>query len=143
VNIEPYFVLIPLIIGLAALAVAVWDYRRTRALVRHGQAATGVYAGVEQDTSNAVSEDGASLSVTEYSTVEFQTLHGETVRFRGRAGGSGKQGLVGKPVDVIYDPAETANARINSFAELWLVALIFGILGAAFTLGALVLWLLI
>jgi hypothetical protein len=57
--------------------------------------------------------------------VEFQTKEGKRVRFTDGIGTFPPEFQVGSQVDVLYDPNDTAKARINSWTRLWLAPTIF------------------
>lgn len=67
--------------------------------------------------------------------IEFATQDGETVHFVSSVSSSSPP-HIGQPVTVLYDPASPKNARIKSWASLWMLpALLLGLGGLMFVLG--------
>lgn len=135
---QQFLPLITIPIALLFGSLAFWDYQRTQKLIAHGKRTTGRYIGVERDIERG--ED--AISMTEYSMIEFTTDTNRIIQFQGRTGSLGRGRLVGQSVEIFYDVQEPENARINSFIELWMFAMIFGSIGIAVLLATPLLWIL-
>lgn len=136
---QHFFLFITLPISLTFLLIALWDYRRTQKLITNGKRATGHYVGFERD----IERGEGAISITEYSRIEFTTETNSIVQFQGRTGTVGRGKLVGREVEVFYDPQVPANARVNSFTELWMFALIFGSVGIGLLIVTPIFWLIL
>jgi len=67
--------------------------------------------------------------------VEFVTTDGETVRIEGTTGRGDKEKIeIGKPVTVVYDPADPSQAVIAEFQQAWLGPLTLSVAGFVFLL---------
>ncbi len=64
--------------------------------------------------------------------LEFRTRRGEPIRIEGKISSSPSPYDVGERVSVFYDPADPADALIDTFIERWFVALLFGGFGTVF-----------
>jgi hypothetical protein len=65
-----------------------------------------------------------------YPVVEFAAPDGRVIRFEGVS--TSPPPVAGTPVNVLYDPAQPKNARINSFVQRWLLGAVFALIGAVF-----------
>ncbi|MGW7262663.1 DUF3592 domain-containing protein [Streptomyces sp. NPDC054842] len=68
-----------------------------------------------------------------YPVVEFTSADGTTHRFRDHTGSNPPSYEAGERVEVLYRADSPEDARINGFASLWLLPLIFGGIGLLFT----------
>ena len=123
-------------LGASALAGGlVWAAKRY-ALTQDGVMTQGRVVG--QDEQVATSDEGRhhSYNVTHTSyfpIVEFKTAEGETIRFTGTSGGVGEALLdTGTQVNVIYRPADPADALIVEFTQAWLGPLVLSVVGTVF-----------
>ncbi|MDV9171659.1 DUF3592 domain-containing protein [Streptomyces sp. W16] len=66
-----------------------------------------------------------------YPVVEFTPAHGTPRTFRGSTGSNPPSYGTGDRVEVLYHANSPEDARINGFASLWLLPLIFGGIGLA------------
>ncbi|MFG3015885.1 DUF3592 domain-containing protein [Streptomyces cinerochromogenes] len=64
-----------------------------------------------------------------YPVVEFTPAHGTPRKFRNSTGSNPPSYEVGERVEVLYHADSPEDARINGFASLWLLPLIFGGIG--------------
>jgi hypothetical protein len=64
-----------------------------------------------------------------YPVVEFEAPGGHIIGFEGVP--TSPAPVAGTPVDVLYDPAQPRNARINSFVQRWLLGAMFASIGVA------------
>lgn len=67
-----------------------------------------------------------------YPVVEFTSAGGTQREFQGSTGSSPPSYEVGERVEVLYRPDSPEDARINGFASLWLLPLVFGGIGLLF-----------
>lgn len=104
-----------LFLGIGLLAGAGYMFSDTRQLLAAAEKAPGVVVGLERRSSKG---GGA-----EYPVIEFAAVSGEVRRFTLSGPGDYPTGAV---VEVLYDAANPANARLNSFIELWLGSLALG-----------------
>lgn len=66
--------------------------------------------------------------------LEFRTRRGEPIRIEGKISSSPSPYDVGERVSVFYDPADPADALIDTFIERWFLPLLFGGFGTVFLL---------
>ena len=71
--------------------------------------------------------------------VSFE-VRGESVKFTSKFGSRPAPYDIGDGVDVLYDPKDPRDARIDSFRGLWLGAAIAGSLGLFFAGIAWLIW---
>lgn len=64
--------------------------------------------------------------------LEFRTRRGEPIRIEGKISSSPSPYDVGERVSVFYDPADPADALIDTFIERWFMPLLFGGFGLVF-----------
>lgn len=116
-----------LLVGLACLGAA-WD----RSGADHALSEKGVRA------EGTVVELGRFRTIkgrTRYrSIIEFPDQAGKRQRFASAAATRSPGHSIGQRVPVIFDPANPADAAIDTFTERRLASLILGFLGSAFTL---------
>jgi Protein of unknown function (DUF3592) len=72
-------------------------------------------------------------SGTYYPQFAFITRDGQPIIGNSNAGSNPPSFSAGEAVTVYYDPANPHDAKISSFAQLWMGALILGFLGVVFT----------
>jgi uncharacterized protein DUF3592 len=121
------FTAIFLVVGLGLLGGSVYSILSTRAFLANAISADGVVIGLEERWD---SDDGG---YTYYPRVRFQTEGGQFHEFTGDVGSSPPSFDIGETVEVLFDPAAPASARIDSFMQLWFVSLILGAIGVVFT----------
>lgn len=111
------------LIGVVFLLPAAIMSRNTWRLLAAGQTAPGVVVALEPD------EEGEGS----FPVVSFTTPNGQVHRFRDHLSSSFSP-AVGRPVEVLYEPAAPARARVKSFWSLWLGSLVFGGFGITIVL---------
>lgn len=116
-------------IGVAMLVAAGYSYLHTREFVASAVAADGVVIANVWSTSS-----GRNRSAAAYPRVRFRTAAGREVTFVSGVGTNPPSYRAGESVEVLYDPGDPANARIHSFGSLYVLPLVFGILGTVFSL---------
>lgn len=114
-------------IGAAMLVGAVLLWNNTRAFLAHAISAPGTVIQLRQ----VVDIDGGS---TRYQpVVKFTARDGAVITFAASFSSDPPAYSVGEAVEVEYAPDNAQEARIRSFASLWLGASILAALGIAFT----------
>ncbi|MFT4111753.1 DUF3592 domain-containing protein [Silvibacterium sp.] len=94
--------------------------------------ADGIVAALVQRVDT---EDG--VTATSYAPeFRFQAKDGSEHRVQSDTYSNPSVYAVGDRVRILYRPEKPASARIKSFLQLWLLPLVFGILGVLFSLAA-------
>lgn len=106
---------VSLVLSLGLFAGAGYLFHDTRQLVAAAETAPGTVVAFERRSSKGGSSD--------YPVIEFATAAGEVRRFT--TSGAGDYAM-GEAVEVLYAADAPANARVNSFMELWLGSLALG-----------------
>jgi hypothetical protein len=75
-----------------------------------------------------------------YPVFQFSTLDSGDYTVHSSTGAHPPRFSINERVTVVYEPNNPAQARIKEFWSLWLFPVIFGVLGPAFILGAIILW---
>ncbi|OAI40315.1 hypothetical protein AYO40_04910 [Planctomycetaceae bacterium SCGC AG-212-D15] len=120
--------LIGILFGLIALvlgAVSLWSIMDARGFIANAERTEGVVVGLAPGTKSTV-----------YGVIQFQA-EGREVRIRSRTASSPPAYSVGQKVTVLYVPGELDEARVESFWEQYLLAVITGSIGLVFFLIAL------
>jgi len=116
---------VPAIIGVILFAVTWSQISQTRDRLARGQVAIGKVIGYEDRY------DYDEGTTDYYPVVEYSLAQGGPSTFTSSVGGM-KSYDIGAEVEVLYDPAQPGNTVIKSFKELYLAAILFGLLGAVF-----------
>lgn len=118
------FMLISVVVGLASLGLGVWQYFTVTAFITKALRTTATYVDNILQTSPSPKFDATSS----HRRYQFTTPDGRTFGCTSIVGG-----LPTKPgsqtIEVLYDPADPSQARINSWIELYGVPAIFIALG--------------
>ncbi len=108
----------------------------TAILVAHSEKAQGIVTGlhpVRRLRINATEQNRISY----FPIVAFQTQEGKPIHFESNVGAGGYGPYeVGDEVEVLYDPKNPTDARINSFIQLWLIGIFPLVLGGFFLVGS-------
>jgi hypothetical protein len=118
--------------GATLLVLAGWMLAKKRAFVRDSVTAPGDVVALVNIW------DGQEVS--HFPKVLFRTESGREVTFQSETGNNPPARRVGEKVRVRYRPDQPQSAEIDSFFSLWGAALLFGLLGGAFTLVGLGMW---
>ena len=89
------------------------------------------YAHADGRVVDYVIQDGHS---TYLPVVEFTTPDGQRHKFKGTVASTPVEYRLEQKVSVLYNPNNPADATLNSFFELWLLPMIFAIIGGIFAL---------
>ena len=120
------------LLGVILTAIGAVLFRRTKTFVDRADRSAGRYVS----SVGRVTASGDATAT--YPVVEFETADGRSVRFEARAAVILASRKIGKPVEVLYDPADPQQAIVNDWMEIWAPALIFAAVGIIFILLGLV-----
>ena len=100
-------------------------------LLADAKRARGTVVSLEWRTEHSSSfhKNRSSDKRMAYPVVEFMSADGKQRTFRNSVGSNPPSYEAGEQVEVLYRADSPQDARINGFASLWLVPLIFGGLG--------------
>ncbi|GAB3279237.1 DUF3592 domain-containing protein [Parahaliea aestuarii] len=114
------------VIGLLAVAGAVWMFLNTREFIANAASAEGTVIELVRSRS--------SDSTTYRPVVTFTSADGREIEFTSTSGSNPPAFHRGERVTVLYRPEAPETARIGSFFSLWGLELIFGGIGSLFVL---------
>lgn len=109
-------------VGVVVLVVGAVVFVRTAQFVAGAERGTGTVIELSRGTN---SEGG----VTYYPVVRFTTSEGEAIEFVSSTGSSPPFAVPGDRVDVLYDPDDPYNAKLDGFLDLWLLPGGFVVMG--------------
>ncbi|RFA24708.1 hypothetical protein CAI21_20695 [Alkalilimnicola ehrlichii] len=118
-----------LAVGLLMLAGALIMGANSLRLVMTAESAVGTV--VELDRRTSQDSDGRTR-VSYRPVVRFQGPEG-MVTYRSSNGSNPPRYYVGQRVDMLYNPSNPSNARIDGFFDLWAATLFLALMGAVFT----------
>jgi hypothetical protein len=121
-------------LGLAMLAGALLWYQSVKSFVSAASVAQGTVAEL-------VRSQSGSDSPTYRPVVRFIAANGQAVEFTSSAGSNPPSHSRGEKIEVLYQPSDPQNAKINGFFPLWGGSLIVGGLGTVFFLVGAGIWL--
>jgi hypothetical protein len=110
-------------LGLLFLGLTFYFWSDTQSFLGKAVPTAGTVLQME-----AIDDEGSYAPV-----VGFQTLTGQKIEYHSNTSTNPPAYKVGDKVNVLYDPANSSNVRINDFISLWLLVLILGIMGSIFT----------
>jgi len=119
---------------LVALAFAIY----TAHFIRSSAIAEGKVLSLREVVSHSDDADQHE-SITYAPVFTFKAADGASYTVSPDMGSSPPGFAVGETVRVLYSPLNPAGARIDTFAQLWLMPMIFGILGVGSTVAGLLL----
>ncbi|MER6734283.1 DUF3592 domain-containing protein [Streptomyces puniciscabiei] len=115
-----------LVIGLILAGVSV-------AFLVHADRARGTVVSLEWRTDHDHTGPSRRTRTSDqpmaYPVVEFRSADGRARTFQSSTGSNPPSYEVGERVEVLYHAASPGDARINGFASLWLLPLVFGGIG--------------
>lgn len=114
-----------LLVAVVLIGLGVKDVVTTRRFLAGTSAADGVVVKVDDVTTSH--KDGTTSRY--YPVVRFVTGSGQVVQYRDHLGENSPAYRVGDPVRVLYDPANPQRARLDTWASLWLEAMILLMIG--------------
>jgi hypothetical protein len=115
-------------VGLLFVSVAVYFYWSTSNFLQSSAEAQGIVTDIVLRGDHY------------YPGFEFSTPSSGDYTVHSSTGAHPTRFSVNERVTVVYEPNDPAQARIKEFWSLWLFPVIFGVLGPAFILGAIILW---
>jgi hypothetical protein len=116
-------------VGVLLLTIAAWFIVSNNQFEKRAKHVKGKVI----DYSSYDSRDDDGDYTTMYSPVFEYEFKGKTYTYTSSTGSSGKDYKIGERVEVLVDPENPEEVLVNSFIEKWLVALILGIMGLAFS----------
>lgn len=114
-----------LVIGSAAFVIGVVVGVQRSKLRRNGKRTTGTVTAIDRQT-------GSRGRTYYYPTISFATEDGVEHSWRRSVGESSAAYSVGAKVPVVYDPSDPRRASIDTFAEMFGIAIMIGLLGVFF-----------
>lgn len=122
--------------GAVLLVLAARRYAQTRRFLADALPAWGKVVALEE-----VPPQQADESATYRPVVVFEADASQSIRFESLAHSNPPRFTVGQTVPVLYRRGQPHDARIRSFVDLWLLAIVLGLLGGALLGVGLALWL--
>jgi len=119
------------LVGLGISIGAFFSFSSTKAFIASADRAQGKVVSLERRVSTD-SDGGQSTSY--YPVVEYQLSTGKKIVFTSSSGSSPASFRVGEKVEVLYDPQDPNQAKINAFFSKWGATLILSFMGAIFSL---------
>lgn len=123
------FIGIFLAVGLGLLTGAYYSYTSTENFLKTSIATTGTVVENRYERGSSSNSSGSY-----YGYIKFKSVDGNDVTFRSSVGTNPPSFDVGEEVKLNYDPKDPQNAKINTFFQLWFLALLLGGMGSVFTL---------
>lgn len=119
-------------VGLIMLTAAAFFYIDTQHFLSSADSADGTVIRLQRKWS---SDDSPVYNPV----VHFYTANGKAIEFTSSVGSNPPSFSTGERVEVLYLANAPYNAKINTFATLWLGTIIFSVLGCIFSLVGLAL----
>jgi len=121
-------------VGIVALALAYYGYRKQKSFDEIAKLATGVVTDILITRRQDSSLRGASPTPYYAPVVEFRTVGGEMVTYRCDTYISPNRYRVGMPIEVRYDPSNPTDAQLNNRLLALLFPIAFTVIGTVFSL---------
>lgn len=122
-----------LAIGGVAMAFFGWQgYTSTKTFMVNAEQARGTVVEV---AARSGTDSSGNPTIYFYPVVEFTAADGRAVRYQSSVGSSRPSQQVGQAVEIVYNPANPQDARVNSFTEVWLWPVVLLGMGAVFVLA--------
>ena len=118
--------------GIVFSGIAIYFAADTLNFINRSATAKGVVVDLAGPPSLDTARSGTYHPIVKFTAGAAEQTFRSAIGIRG-AVGSLPSYRIGESVDVLYDRANPADARIASLWSLWLVAMITGLLGAVFT----------
>jgi hypothetical protein len=119
------------VVGVLLLAGGFLSCRHTQHFIANSSIASGEVVDLVFQISSD-SDSRSSDAGTYHPVIRFETQGHEVVEFRSNTGSNPPSYRKGAAVTVRYDPNDPYTARVDSFASLWLLAIVPGGLGLVF-----------
>ena len=110
------------------------SYAKIKVFISLAEKTVGKVINVNSSTSTSSDMDGYTTTSTIYTPeIEFTTATGEKVVYASNVGTSNKnKWRIGKEVEVLYNPKNVDDAKINTNMQLYFSPIILGFLGVIF-----------
>jgi len=115
-----------LVVGVGLLLGCFGAFTRTKRFLATAREARAEVVRVEER------HGGSGQSRSYHPVLRYRTQEGATKEIVSAVGSNPPRYNKGDSVVVLYDPARPDDARIHSFANVWLVAFILGFVGVIF-----------
>jgi Protein of unknown function (DUF3592) len=122
-------------VGAVFTGVGAWSAITSERLLKRGKTVNGKITRLEW-VSTTTSSGGAY-----YPEFSFTARNGSTHVVRSHDGTYPCPFSEGQSVVILYDPADPSSAKIDTFGQMWLSALLFGTIGPAMLIFDLLHWL--
>jgi hypothetical protein len=121
--------LFPIGVGVLLFSIALMIYVRTRLFIRTAQQAKGTVIEMvyRRKSTRSGGKGGGYLPV-----YQFRTLDGKKITAKDSLSSNPPRFQVGQEVDVLYNPHNPHDARINQWMNLYFVPVLLGGLGLLF-----------
>lgn len=127
---------VELLACIVAGGIGFYLYSNTNTFLSHASHAQGTVIGLLQ---HEISEDHSISHYTiYYPEIAFTDKTGRTINFYSKDSSSPPDYVKGDKVNVIYDPKNPSNAKIDSFTTLWvrpIIAFVASIFALIFSCG--------
>ncbi len=107
----------------------------TLAFLARAISTTGKVIRIEEDS---ISND-EDRSTFYYPVIEFTNSKRNPIQFKSNIGSSFPAFKIGQQVKVLYNPQNLSSAKIATFIQVWLGAIILGVIGIGSTMVGIVL----
>lgn len=131
------------LIGITALIFGVKSYKSAKYLATEGLTSSGTVTKIESRIEHKTDSDGFSYSVTEYRPIMEYVVEDTPHSFTKAGWSESQKYTVNERVELIYDPTDPADARINTTGGIYgtsialaIIGLIFTIIGIVMVIGA-------
>lgn len=124
------------VVGIVLLVLGAWRYQSTKSFIASASVAEGEVVELvrKESTQRSTGAQRGTRSVTFAPLFRFRTADGQEIEVISNLGSNPPSHRPGDLVSVYYDAEDPYNARIDSFMDLYFLALMFGGMGALFFL---------
>jgi hypothetical protein len=121
-----------LALGVLMLLGAGWSWQHTTAFMAVASRAEGRVIALDESRGSSTGSGGRSSSYAP--VVSYRTAAGVDVVYTEKTHTNPPTHAVGETVQVLYRAEDPESARLDTWASLWFMTFIFGLLGAIFVL---------
>jgi len=119
--------LVPVGVGFLLFSMAVIMYVRIRLFIKTAQAVKGTVVEMVYRRKSTSNRGGGYLAI-----YQFRTIDGKKITAKDSLSRNPPQFQVGQEIDVLYNPENPHNARINKWLNLYFLPVLLGGLGLLF-----------
>lgn len=119
--------LVPVGVGFLLFSMAVIMYVRIRLFIKTAQAVKGTVIEMVYRRKSTSNRGGGYLAI-----YQFRTIDGKKIKAKDSLSRNPPQFQVGQEIDVLYNPENPHNARINKWLNLYFLPVLLGGLGLLF-----------